>query len=177
MMTKNKDNRYQLFVLRHGKASDDVLGRDFDRSLTEKGIGQAEKIGQWMSKHDLKPDLVVTSPAKRTLMTTEIVTEKLNVEPQKIHIASQLYAADLDALLKALASCPSNNRKVLMVGHNPSLEYLIDYLLAEPITREATNDDRLFPATLVHLEMNIDWSQLTPHCAQLVSITHGKFLP
>lgn len=176
-MTKHKENRYHLFVLRHGKASDEMLGRDFDRLLTDKGIKQAEKIGQWMISHDLKPDYVVTSPAKRALMTTDIVTRKLKVEPQKIHIASQLYNADLNALLEVLANCPSQNHKVLLVGHNPSLEYLVDCLLSEPITSVVENDDRMLPATLVHLEMNIDWSQLTPHCAELLSISHGKFLP
>ena len=176
-MTKSKDKHYQLFVLRHGKAADEIFGRDFDRSLTEKGIGQAEKIGQWMSSHDLNPDFVVTSPAKRALMTTDIVTRKLNIKPQNIHIARELYEANLDALLKVLASCPSQNHKVLLVGHNPSLEYLIDCLLKEPIIREVANDDRMLPATLVHLEMNNNWSHLTPHCAKLLSITHGKFLP
>ena len=167
----------QLLVLRHGKAADQGLGRDFDRSLTDTGIEQAEKIGEWMSSHDLKPDFVLTSPAKRTLMTTQIVTEKLNVEPQNIHLVSEIYEADLDTLLEILASCPPQNHNVLLVGHNPSLEYLVDCLLAESIIREETYDDRLLPATLVHIEMNSDWSQLTPHCAQLVAITHGKFLP
>jgi phosphohistidine phosphatase len=176
-MKEIKDNRYQLFILRHGKATDEVLGRDFERSLTDKGIRQAEKIGEWMSNHDLIPDFVLTSPAYRAMMTTEIVTGKLNIEPQKIHIDSQIYEADLATLLMMLANCPPQNRKVLLVGHNPSLEYLVDHLVLKSITREAANDDHLSPATLVHLEMNSDWSQLTSHCAQLVSICHGKFLP
>jgi phosphohistidine phosphatase len=176
-MTKSEDNRYQLFVLRHGKASDEMFGRDFDRSLTDKGIKQAEKIGEWMSSQSLKPDFVITSPAKRALMTTQLVTRKLNVEPQNIQVASQIYDADLDALLEVLANCPSSNHNVLLVGHNPSLEYLVDCLLSKPITSVVTNDDRMLPATLVHLEMNISWSQLTANCAKLVSISHGKFLP
>ena len=177
MMNKINENRYHLFVLRHGKASDGELSGDFDRSLTVTGVEQAKQIGEWMNVHDLKPDVVFSSPAKRALMTTEIVAGKLNIEPQKIHLTSKIYEADLDALLEVLASCSAKNRKVLLVGHNPSLEYLIDYLLSASITHELANDARLFPATLVHIEMNIDWSQLVAYCAQLVSITHGKFLP
>lgn len=176
-MNKINDEHYHLYVLRHGKASDNELGRDFDRSLTDKGVEQAERVGEWMSIHDLKPDVVLTSPAKRALMTTDIVTEKLNIESQKIQIANPIYNANLDVLLEVLANCPSQSHKVLLVGHNPSLEYLVDYLLSASITHELANDDRLFPATLVHLEMSVDWSQLTPYCAQLVSMTHGKFLP
>lgn len=176
-MNKINENRYQLFVLRHGKASDGERGRDFDRSLTDIGVEQAKRIGKWMNANNLKPDFVFSSPAKRALMTTEIVAEALSIEPQKIHLASQIYEADLDALLGVLASCPAQSHKVLMVGHNPSLEYLVDYLLSASITHELANDARLFPATLVHIEMNIDWSHLVAYCAQLVSITHGKFLP
>jgi len=175
-MTKINENGYDLFILRHGKASDDVLGRDFERLLTNTGIEQAEKIADWMLAHDLKPDMVLTSPAKRALMTAEIVTEKLSITSPKIQLASQIYDANLDMLLAVLAECSSQAHKVLLVGHNPSLEDLVNYLLSASITHELANDDRLFPATLVHLEMKVDWSELTPYCAQLVSITHGKFL-
>ena len=86
MMNKINENRYHLFVLRHGKASDGELSGDFDRSLTVTGVEQAKQIGEWMNVHDLKPDVVFSSPAKRALMTTEIVAGKLNIEPQKIHL-------------------------------------------------------------------------------------------
>jgi len=175
-MTKISDNLYQLYVLRHGKASNESeeICRDFDRSLTDKGVEQAKQIGEWMRAHDLKPDIVLTSPAKRALATTEIVSAKLNIEPQKIHIAKLMYEASLDALLTVLASCSPQHHKVLLVGHNPSFEYLVDYLLSATISHELANNDRIFPATLVHLEMNVDWTQLAPYCAQLVSITHGN---
>ncbi|MFT6910136.1 MAG: phosphohistidine phosphatase [Methylophagaceae bacterium] len=177
MLTKINDNHYQLYLLRHGKASSENNCSDFDRSLTDTGLDQAEKIGQWMSTHDLKPDSVLTSPAKRALMTTEIVSRRLTIDPKNIHIAPQMYQANLDTLLKVLAGCSPLNHKVLLVGHNPSLEYLVDYLVSASITHELANDDRLFPATLVCVEMNVDWSQFKPYCAQLLSITHGKFLP
>jgi len=177
-MTKINDKPYQLYVLRHGKASSagEEICRDFDRPLTDKGIEQAKQIGEWMSVHNIKPDIVLTSPAKRALNTTEIVSAKLNIEPQKIYVEKVMYDAGLDALLTMLANCSPQHQKVLLVGHNPSLEYLVDYLLSASITHELANDDRIFPATLVHLEMNIDWTQLAPYCAQLVSITHGKSL-
>ena len=170
----NKMN--DLFVLRHGKATNAEFAQDFERVLTDTGIEQAEKIGDWMFANNLNPDRVLTSSAKRALMTTRIVTEKLNVAPEKVQLASEIYNANLDVLLEVLANSSAQDRKILLVGHNPSLENLVDYLLSATITHELENDGRLFPASLVHLEMNVDWSQLSPYCAQLVSITHGKFL-
>ncbi len=175
-MSEDNDYRYHLFVLRHGKASSDTLGRDFERTLTDKGVEQAEKIGDWMYNHDLIPDFVLTSPATRALMTSNIVSKKLNIKQANRQVFSQIYEANLDTLLKVLNNCPLKNHKVLLVGHNPTLEYLVDYLLPASITLGLKNDDRLFPATLAHIKMNVPWSQLAPNCAEGVSITHGKLL-
>jgi phosphohistidine phosphatase len=175
-MTKSNDNGYQLFILRHGKASTNDPCRDFDRQLTQKGINQVEQIGMWMKDHDLKPDIIITSPAKRTFMTTDIVSKVLSVKEQNIYIDSQIYGADLVSLLKVLANCSLKAHKILLVGHNPSLENLVEFLLPSHITRKHANHDRLFPVTLVHIEMKRDWSHLTLHCAQLKSFIHGKSL-
>lgn len=175
-MAKSNENGYQLFILRHGQASTNKPCRDFERELTQKGESQAVQIGKWLTAHDLNPDFMITSPAKRALMTADIVSKTLNIEPQNSHIDSQIYEADLDDLLKVLARCSSKNHKILLVGHNPSLEYLIEFLLSERISSEQTIGYGIMPATLVHLEMNVDWTHLMQHCAQLISITHGKFL-
>jgi phosphohistidine phosphatase len=175
-MTKTNDNQYQLFVLRHGKAADGELGRDFDRILTDTGIVQAEKIANWLDEQNIKPDVVLTSPAKRTLMTAKIVINTLNIESQKIRVVDQIYQANLSALLKVIASCPIQHKTLLLVGHNPALEDLVEYLLSPSLMTELQSTDRIYPATLVHLEMKLDWSQLTVNCAQSVAMTHGKFL-
>lgn len=176
-MDKTDDNRHHLFVLRHGKASDGVIDRDFERLLNNTGIEQAEKIADWLIYHNIQPDIVLTSPAKRTLMTTEIVTKKLKIESQKVRIVSQIYQANLNTLLKAIASCPTQHRTLLLIAHNPGLEDLVDYLLSPSLTNTLENDYRIFPATLIKLELDVDWFHLEKSCAQSVAITHGKFLP
>ncbi|HEC59399.1 hypothetical protein LCGC14_0799950 [marine sediment metagenome] len=176
-MNKTNDNQYQLFVLRHGKAADGQWGRDFDRELTDTGILQAEKIANYLEEHGVNLDVVLISPAKRTLMTAEIVISKLEIESQKIRVVDQIYQANLDALLKVIASCPMQHRTLLLVGHNPALEDLVEYLLPTALMAELQSDDRIYPATLVHLEMKLDWSRLTVNSAQAVSMIHGKFLP
>lgn len=170
------DDGYQLLILRHGKASTDQACQDFDRLLSQKGIEQTEHIGKWMRAQDLKPDWLVTSPAKRALMTADIVSKMLNIASQDTHIDSDVYGADLDGLFKVLASCSPKKHNILLIGHNPLLEYLIEFLLPEAMSKEQKDDLRMLPATLVHIEMNVDWTHLERHCAHLISITHGKFL-
>jgi phosphohistidine phosphatase len=59
-----------LVILRHAKATpyrgDDS---DVDRPLTARGRADATAAGHWLAAHDLRPDLVLCSPARRTRET------------------------------------------------------------------------------------------------------------
>ena len=52
-----------IYLLRHTKAEDrSVLRPDVDRCLVEKGRQQALRIGNFIRRQQLQPDLVLTSP-------------------------------------------------------------------------------------------------------------------
>ena len=62
----------QLLLLRHAKA---VLGEgmeDFDRPLALRGEQAAQAIGRHMAAHGLVPDLVLCSPARRTMLRCSV---------------------------------------------------------------------------------------------------------
>ena len=78
-------------------------------------------------------------------------------------------------MLDALSRCPSDAETVLLVGHNPGLEELVQHLVGDDL--EPPGDGKLMPtATLVRLEMPGDWRRLDQGCAQLISITRPKGL-
>lgn len=63
-----------LFLIRHAKSSwDDPAQPDKDRPLNDRGRCDAPKIGERLAKRDLKPDLILSSPAVRALETAEII--------------------------------------------------------------------------------------------------------
>ena len=61
-----------LILLRHGKSDWSTGDADFDRPLKKRGRNASGLAGQWLHSHELKPDFVIASPAKRTIQTADI---------------------------------------------------------------------------------------------------------
>jgi phosphohistidine phosphatase len=113
----------QLLILRHAKSSwDDKAVPDRDRPLNDRGRRAAARMAQEMHTLGLEPDVVLVSPAKRTMQTLEALEpwdDSPLIEPQE-----SLYLADLPDLLAALHAVPETARSVLLIGHNPGLHDL-----------------------------------------------------
>ena len=72
-----------LFLIRHAKSSwDDTALPDKDRPLDDRGRRDAPKMGKRLAKRDVKPDLILSSPARRALTTAEVIAKKLDLQAQ-----------------------------------------------------------------------------------------------
>jgi len=165
-----------LLILRHAKSSwDSDAATDFDRPLAKRGEKDAPRMGAWMKQEGLRPDHVVSSPAQRAKQTVLAATKKLGIEPDAIHWEPEVYGASLRTLLQVLAACPSKAKTVLLVGHNPGLEELVEHLGGTGITLPA--DGKLLPtAALARIELPRDWESLGSGSGRLLSITRPKEL-
>ncbi|WP_404360948.1 SixA phosphatase family protein [Methylotuvimicrobium sp. KM1] len=163
-----------LMLLRHGKSDWEVDADDFNRPLKKRGKKAAVRIGQWMRKQKLKPGLIVTSPAVRALTTAERVSEALGFADPEIIRDQRLYEAELADFKAVLSDCPAEIGRVLLVGHNPGLETLLHYLVAD--IEKAEDGKLLATATLAVLTMPSDWTKLGEHSAKLVSVTRASSL-
>jgi phosphohistidine phosphatase len=95
---------------------------------------------------------------------------------QGIHQERRVYEATPGALLEVIAGSPEEAVRVMLVGHNPGLEELLDYLAGDPVPMP--EDGKLMPtATLARLEMAGGWSKLGKGKARLISITRPAALP
>src|SRR5436189_490239 len=82
-----------LFLIRHAKSSwDDTALPDKDRPLNDRGKRDALKMGKRLAKRDVKPDLILSSPARRALRTAEVVAKKLDYKRKHIVGDDRLYA-------------------------------------------------------------------------------------
>ena len=169
----NKTNQRELLILRHGKSAWDNFESDFDRTLTEQGQQSVKRVAIYLQQNDLIPDFILSSPARRAIHTASIICHSLGINAETIHTDSQVYNARVQDLLAAIPQCPQQRHRLLLVGHNPSLEELVDYLRSDS---SGQHDSHLSPATLVHLQTDNEWQQLQPSCTQLVSMTHAKTL-
>jgi phosphohistidine phosphatase len=67
-----------LILVRHAKSSRDAPAMpDKDRPLNDRGKRDAPNMGERLAKRDVKPDLILSSPAMRALTTAEIIAKKL----------------------------------------------------------------------------------------------------
>lgn len=77
-----------LIIARHGNTfnPDDTptrVGAHTDLPLVEKGFEQAKKIGQWLKKNNLIPEVTYSSELQRTKQTAETALKEINY-PQPV---------------------------------------------------------------------------------------------
>lgn len=118
-----------LLVLRHAKAeADSSDGHDLHRALALRGRKDAELAGKTLRKLGLVPDRILSSPSTRTRETVEIVVAKLKESPPVVYEDS-IYDASVGALVHVLRA-QEDSDCLLLVGHNPGLEQLLERLVS-----------------------------------------------
>ena len=74
-----------LFLVRHAKSSrDDVTLPDKERPLADRGKRDAPMMGERLAKRQVRPDLILSSPARRAFSTAEIIAKELNYRAEDI---------------------------------------------------------------------------------------------
>lgn len=163
----------RLFILRHAKSAWDTnASSDFERPLAKRGKKDVPAMGAWMLEQGLVPDYIVSSPAERAKQTVVGICRILEIGKKEIHWDSRVYGADTEELLELLAEVPNNAEAVLLVGHNPGLEFLFSYLSSTDNYEVGI----VKTATLVHLEVDEAWNALKPRCATLIEVKSPREL-
>lgn len=166
----------ELLLLRHGKSDRDADVEDFHRPLTDQGKRGAQRHGARLARLGLQPDHVVASPAERALVSAQKAVKAMGSAADGLHQDNRIYAAGLAELLAVVRDCPVRARRVLLVGHNPGLERLLEYLAGDALP--VPDDGELMPtATLARLDMPEDWSSLKSGSAELLDLVRPGSLP
>ena len=110
-----------LILWRHAEAVDSAP--DLERSLTEKGLGQARAMAAWLRPQLPKRWRLISSPARRARQTAEALSKDMRLAPEIAPGAG--YASIL-----AAAGWPDAEGAVIVVGHQPTLGETAAALLA-----------------------------------------------
>lgn len=123
----------ELFVVRHSYAEMGGAGtrQDFDRELTEQGMILANKRGKTLYDLDIKPDAVYSSTAVRAKETSIILADQMRYDNRSIKFDDSLYNISMGGILNWIGRLDETTNRVMLVGHNPVLSYLSEYLLDE----------------------------------------------
>lgn len=116
----------RIYFSRHAKSSwADLSLRDLDRPLNKRGLRDAPFMAEQLSQRCQGIDLLISSPAKRTMMTRsffeEVVSHKALLVDPKIYEASQ------DILLELIRDLDDEYDSAMLFGHNPAFTYLYNH--------------------------------------------------
>jgi phosphohistidine phosphatase len=163
-------------LLRHGKSDWHAgAGGDFGRPLARRGEEASMRIGSWLLDHDLLPEYIIASPAARARKTADNVCSVTGIAASVLSTDERLYLADVGSLLEVIRQCPPAAGSLMIVGHNPGLEELLEHLCTDPAPEP--EDGKLMPtAALAILQFNGAWNALDTASAHLQALTRPRLL-
>lgn len=123
-----------LFILRHAKSSwAETDKADKDRALKTKGISDIVNTARAFAPKVQGLDLIITSSANRAVHTAILFAETIGFPHDKIRIEPLVYQADERELVDMIKSFPDQYNSIMVVGHNPTLTYLVNTFIADHI--------------------------------------------
>ena len=159
-----------LYLLRHAKSSwDDPGVEDHDRPLSPRGRKAARKMAEHLRSSGVQPALVLCSSALRARQTLERVAPAFG-DVVSIKVERSLYGADEGDLLARLRRVAASVPSVMVIGHNPSLQFLALTLAARGNQRDRL--EAKFPTcALAALRvLEAPWKDLDRGRAELVGL-------
>ena len=166
----------ELILLRHGKSDWSADCSDFDRPLKKRGKRGAQRIGAYLHDSGVRPDLVISSPAKRAKQTAKQCVKAMGLSADSIVYSKHLYESNVFTLFNSIKQQSADISSILLVGHNPSLADLLSYLSDHILL--AGNDGKLLPtATMARMSFNAtSWQVIEPRSGTINEIKRAKEL-
>ncbi len=123
-----------LYLIRHAKSSwaDPALS-DFDRPLNKRGKNDAPFMGQQMAAFEHRPELIVSSPAKRARKTARVIGAALGFAKKEVVLEKRLYTFSSEPLIDFIRKTEDSVKTLALVGHNHGLTECAELLSSESL--------------------------------------------
>ncbi|MBL0744054.1 SixA phosphatase family protein [Chryseolinea lacunae] len=145
-----------LYLLRHAESAEKQAGQsDKERSLTPRGMREAVVIGTYLYQQNINVDAVLTSVAERAQDTARYVANAMKIDLEKITITEEIYEASSRTFFQFLSALDDKFHTILIIGHNPVISYVAEYVTQSEIGDMATGG-------LATIKFNISsWKEVT----------------
>ena len=128
-----------LYLVRHAKSSWKYPNLDdFERPLNKRGRKNAPFMGNVLKKLKVAPDLVISSPANRAATTARIIAAAINYPLENILYSETIYEFSENALIHVVKQIDDAVNNAMVVGHNPAVNGLANYVGDQPISNIPT---------------------------------------
>jgi len=144
-----------LFLVRHAKSNWNHFGlSDFDRPLNNRGFKDAPSMGNFLKGLEVLPDLILSSPAVRVLITAGFIAKEIEYTGT-IQTDKGIYHANVRELMLILTAQDNNHSSIMMVGHNPGFTDFCNKLTRDFI-------DNMPTCSVCRIDFDIDnWSEVS----------------
>ncbi|MGD8761715.1 MAG: histidine phosphatase family protein [Desulfobacteraceae bacterium] len=151
-----------LYLVRHAKSSWKYPNLDdFERPLNKRGRKNAPFMGKVLKKLKVAPDLVISSPANRAATTARIIAAAINYPLENIVYSEAIYEFSENALIHVIKQIEDSVNNTMVVGHNPAINGLANYIGDQPISNIPTCG-----VFCVDLDIS-SWAKIGEHCGKL----------
>jgi len=111
-----------IYLIRHAKSSIDEVGvSDFERCLSKRGKKDLPFKANRLKEFGIKPDLILSSPAKRAKKTAKEIATVIGYEEKNISFEDSLYDSSYTNYRYLLDSLDDDLNSIFIVAHNPTL--------------------------------------------------------
>jgi phosphohistidine phosphatase len=128
----------ELYFIRHAKSDWSELGqKDFERGLNKRGKRNIIRMGNILNEMKIKPDLIISSSAKRAKKTAKGLADEIGYE-NKIVYLDELYLCEPQQWIETIQGIDEKYESVFIVGHNPEITELTNMLIDDYIDNVPT---------------------------------------
>ncbi|MGI9536873.1 MAG: SixA phosphatase family protein [Desulfocapsaceae bacterium] len=128
-----------LYLIRHAKSSwSDPSLSDFSRPLNKRGKRDVPVMGQRLATCVPKPDIIMSSPAKRARRTARGIGAALGFGKKEIILDEELYSFSSQGLLDVIKKTAAPVGALAVVGHNHGLTECAERLSGESLINVPT---------------------------------------
>ncbi|MFM2139363.1 MAG: hypothetical protein RJA57_1670 [Bacteroidota bacterium] len=111
-----------LILVRHAKSDwNDPTLDDFDRPLNERGKRDAPVMARRLREKHIRPDRILSSPAKRAARTARVFAEELDVKKKQVLYNEALYLAPPSVYYDVLSHLDRDCDTVALFAHNDGI--------------------------------------------------------
>jgi len=144
-----------IYLIRHAQSSEATAGqKDIERELTSEGKRDVIHVGKYLMSISALPDIILSSNAMRAQQTADLIAEQLQFDTEKIDYDAEIYQASVRNLLFKINSLDDMDESVMLIGHNPALTYLAEYLTKEEV-------ENLAPCGILQLAYpGLSWKEI-----------------
>lgn len=116
----------KIVLIRHVKSDWSAEKTDFDRPIREDRKADVLKIAEALNARGVTPDMMISSPAKRTKQTAKLLAKTFDYVSSQIEYAESLYECTCEELWRVIQLPRPEVNSLFIICHNPAITDFIN---------------------------------------------------